>query len=184
MTKAELPRLIEIDRTEIIRFGFEVQDGKLIKKNVEWDVPDFFTEGEGEHTVAEQINFCDRHLSSNAIMYGAFDSEKLVGVGLLTPEIRPGMAQLAYLQVSLPYRRRNIATTIVRRLLQLAQEMYANRVYVSATPSESAVGFYKSLGFKLIAEPLPELFEREPEDIHMVLDFVKGRDMGSAQPCA
>ena len=45
----------------------------------------------------------------------------------------------------------------------------AENVYVSATPSESAVGFYKSLGFTLIAEPLPELFALEPEDIHMIL---------------
>lgn len=172
MTKAELPRLAEIDRTETIRVGFEVQDGKLIRKNVVWDVPDFFAEGEGEHTLAGRINFCERHLSENGTMIGAFDHEKLVGVGLLNPEIRPGMSQLAYLHVSLPYRRRGIASALVRKLLQLAKDLCANRIYVSATPSESAVGFYESIGFKLIKQPLPALYEMEPEDIHMVLDLV------------
>jgi hypothetical protein len=42
-----------------------------------------------------------------------------------------------------------------------------NRMYVSATPSESAVGFYLRHGFTPVADPLPELFELEPEDIHM-----------------
>jgi hypothetical protein len=37
----------------------------------------------------------------------------------------------------------------------------------SATPSANTVRFYKGRGFELMAEPLPELFEREPEDVHM-----------------
>jgi hypothetical protein len=44
-------------------------------------------------------------------------------------------------------------------------------MYVSATPSESAVGFYLKHGFRLAIEPIPELFEEEPEDIHMLLDL-------------
>jgi hypothetical protein len=29
------------------------------------------------------------------------------------------------------------------------------------------VRFYQGRGFELMARPLPELFEREPEDVHM-----------------
>jgi hypothetical protein len=29
------------------------------------------------------------------------------------------------------------------------------------------VRFYQARGFEVIAEPLPELFELEPEDVHM-----------------
>jgi hypothetical protein len=38
---------------------------------------------------------------------------------------------------------------------------------VSATPSAHTVRFYQDRGFELMAQPLPELFEREPEDVHM-----------------
>ena len=38
---------------------------------------------------------------------------------------------------------------------------------VSATTSENTVRFYLSRGYELMAEPLPELFELEPEGAHM-----------------
>jgi len=38
---------------------------------------------------------------------------------------------------------------------------------VSATPSVNTVRFYLSRGFEPMAEPIPELHELEPEDIHM-----------------
>ena len=41
-------------------------------------------------------------------------------------------------------------------------------IYVSATPSESAVGFYREQGFVPTLDVHPELYELEPEDIHMV----------------
>ena len=44
---------------------------------------------------------------------------------------------------------------------------------MSSTPSESAVGFYRSRGFRLTS-PLPELFELEPEDIHLILELPEG----------
>jgi hypothetical protein len=47
-------------------------------------------------------------------------------------------------------------------------------MYVSAVPSESAVGFYQSQGFEPTDTPIPTLFELEPEDIHMVKVFETG----------
>ena len=45
----------------------------------------------------------------------------------------------------------------------------AMALYVSATPSESAVGFYRRAGFKPTDTPHPDLLAEEPEDIHMIL---------------
>ena len=130
MTEAELPRLADIDRSEIVRVGFELHDGNLVRTSGRWDVLDFLKQGGGEHTVAQQVAFCRRHLASGATMIGAFDGEKLVGVGLLTPEIRPDLAQLAYLQVSSPHRKEGIASSLTRRLLKLARGLGAGGVYV------------------------------------------------------
>jgi hypothetical protein len=38
---------------------------------------------------------------------------------------------------------------------------------VSATPSANAVRFYLGRGYEPTAEPLAELYELEPEDVHM-----------------
>jgi hypothetical protein len=38
---------------------------------------------------------------------------------------------------------------------------------VSATPSENTVRFYLGRGFQPMIDPLAELFELEPEDVHM-----------------
>jgi hypothetical protein len=46
---------------------------------------------------------------------------------------------------------------------------------VSATPSANTVEFYLHLGFQPMAEPLPELFELEPEDIHLQKVFPPAR---------
>jgi len=41
-------------------------------------------------------------------------------------------------------------------------------MYVSATPTESAVGFYLRQGCRLAQPVHPELFAAEPEDVHLV----------------
>ena len=45
----------------------------------------------------------------------------------------------------------------------------AKKLYISATPSKHTVDFYMSLGCKSASEINPELFELEPEDIHLDL---------------
>jgi ribosomal protein S18 acetylase RimI-like enzyme len=73
-----------------------------------------------------------------------------------------------------------IASTLTRALLSLAREQGARKVYVSSTPSRSAVEFYRSFGFRIAREPIPELYALEPDDIHMVLDLAPVHDPVSA----
>ena len=91
----------------------------------------------------------------------------LVGLGVMTPEIEPGVAQLAFLHVSQAYRRLGIASELVDRLVDWAREAGAREIYVSATPGESAVSFYQRAGFRITDRPNPALLALEPEDIHL-----------------
>jgi hypothetical protein len=50
-----------------------------------------------------------------------------------------------------------------------ARERGARLLYISATPSDSAIGFYTSCGARPAARVDPELFALEPEDIHLAL---------------
>ena len=180
LEEADLSRIAEIDRSEVIRIAYKICKGALVETDVLWDVPNLIPEGEGEHTVAGEIEFCRSHMARNAIAVGGFDGEALVAIGILTPDVRPGMSQLAYLHVSREYRRKGIGAAITHQLLEHAHALGSERVYVSAVPSESAVGFYKSFGFNLIGEPLPELYQLEPDDIHMILELDAPDAIGSA----
>ena len=177
---SELSRLGEIDRTKVIRVGYEVRDGELVEKDVVWDSRNFLPDGDGKHSFASQIAFCGSHMARDAIAIGAFDIDSLAAIGVLTPNIRLEMAQFAYLHVSAAYRRRGIASEITRQLLEHARVQGSKRVYVSATPSESAVGFYRSFGFDLVEEPLPELFELEPDGVQLILELEESEAVGSA----
>jgi GNAT superfamily N-acetyltransferase len=55
----------------------------------------------------------------------------------------------------------------VEEIERRAREQGAVKLYISAIPSESAVGFYLKLGFEPTEDVNKELFDREPDDIHM-----------------
>ncbi len=53
--------------------------------------------------------------------------------------------------------------------MDIAKAAGATSMYVSATPSGSAVGFYLSHQCRLADPVHPRLFAEEPEDIHLVV---------------
>ncbi|HUF01661.1 MAG TPA: GNAT family N-acetyltransferase [Gaiellaceae bacterium] len=77
------------------------------------------------------------------------------------------MAQLSFLHVSDGYRAAGIGGRLSDELERIARHAGDTEMVVSATPSENTVRFYRGRGFEPMAEPLPELFELEPEDVHM-----------------
>jgi GNAT superfamily N-acetyltransferase len=100
--------------------------------------------------------------------WGAFEAEQLVGIVVYRPHLVEQMAQLAALFVSKSHRRLGIASRLAAEVDRQAKMDGHTRLYVSATPSESAVNFYRSQGFTPTLDAHPELYELEPEDIHMV----------------
>lgn len=168
LPQTDIDRIVEIDRSEHVTLTFTVKDGRLDSKNVDWQVPRWHLQGEGEHSVATRRRDWGAILDRGGIMLGAVEGDLLVGIGILLPNLTASMAQLAVLFVSNDYRRRGIATRLTAEMIQLAAQSGAKEIYVSATPSGSAVGFYQSQGFRLAEKVHPELFQLEPEDIHMI----------------
>jgi ribosomal protein S18 acetylase RimI-like enzyme len=167
LVASELERIGEIDRTERIELLF-VQHGTRLDERVgDFDASPWLSEGDSEHSVAHQVAECERHLAAGGIPRGAFAGERLVGIGLVVPHVRPRIAQLAFLHVSNGYRDRGIGAQLSRELERLARELGDREMVVSATPSAHTVRFYLRRGFEPMADPLPELYAREPEDVHM-----------------
>jgi predicted N-acetyltransferase YhbS len=80
----------------------------------------------------------------------------------------PGLAWLAFLHVSREARRQGAASALWQAASDDAVQSGAESLYVSATPTGSAVGFYLSRGCVLADPPHATLYALEPDDIHLV----------------
>ena len=166
----ELSRLGEIDRSEHVTLVYRVQDGVL--------VPEAVDSNAARWSAARTVGYVRElvmRLESGGMCVGAEDSAgggRLVGVASLGAEpveTRPSLLQLSFLHVSRPYRRQGVAGRLLERVESEAQRRGAEGLYISATPTESAVGFYLNRGATLLVPPDPALLAVEPEDIHLGL---------------
>jgi GNAT superfamily N-acetyltransferase len=164
---ADLARLGDIDRSERIDSLYVQRGSTLEKRAGDWSAAAWFGEGAGAHSVARQRAECQRHLAAGAFAFGAFAGERLVGIGVVTPHIRPGISQCAFLHVSNGYRACGIGGRLSDELERVAREGGDTTIVVSATPSINTVRFYLGRGFAPMAEPLQEFYELEPDDVHM-----------------
>jgi GNAT superfamily N-acetyltransferase len=164
----EIDKIRTIDRTEAIRVGYRQEGTELIDFPVHWD-DGGWVEGDGEHSFGQMIRGARELLDLDGTAFGAFDGSRLVGIAIYRPRLAKTMGQLGLLHVSNGYRRQGIASYLFDEVCALARADGVNRLYVSATPSGSAVGFYRSKGFEPTATPHPDLLAEEPEDVHMIL---------------
>ncbi|MEM7028618.1 MAG: GNAT family N-acetyltransferase [Chloroflexota bacterium] len=163
-------RLGEIDRAEFVRFSYRYQNGELITQPENFQVPRW-----DKDEVAKHVKQWGAELERGGILYGALDGDTLAGVSMLGHRFlgeNQDHMQLYILFVSHDYRRQGLATKLMSMVEQAAIERGARYLYISATESESAVGFYRSQGCVLADKVDPDLYAKEPEDIHMVKKLV------------
>ena len=125
------------------------------------------TDRDGEHSVEAQRHALEHYVDARGIAFGAFVGGRLVGIGVVVPHVRPAVAQLAFLHVTQTLRAAGIGSRLSGELEHVARDAGDSAMVVTATPSANTVRFYLGRGYELMAQPLPELFEREPEDVHM-----------------
>ena len=164
---SEVPRVGEIDRTERIDVLYVQQGTRLVARHGEWSAPAWKIDGDGEHSVEAKVREVEQYLDRGGVAVGAFANGRMVGIGVVVPHLRPGIAQLAFLHVSASWRATGIGGRLCERLEQIACAAGDVEMVVSATPSENTVRFYLGRGFEPTADPVPELFELEPDDVHM-----------------
>jgi GNAT superfamily N-acetyltransferase len=162
-------RLAEIDRSEDVRAHYRQVGTDLVSEAVVDPVPDFFAEGD-VHSIPGLVKEWRPDLDAGGVLLGAFIGERLAGIAMLGTELADGVLQLALMFVGRPYRRRGVASALLNEIQVVARERGAEALYVSSVPSDTALGFYLARGFRP-TEPLPEPFEKEPEDIHMLLSL-------------
>ncbi len=165
---ADIELISEIDRSEHVVTEYVVADGELTTRSVNWDVPTFDPVGTGDHSVHSLIQTWQPVVDAGASLLGAYRGKRFLGLAIVDVSFDPSMAWLGLLHVSRTYRRRGVASALWDESVRLAIEAGARSMYVSATPSDSSVGFYLSKGCELAEQPHPDLYAREPEDIHLI----------------
>jgi GNAT superfamily N-acetyltransferase len=158
-----------IDRSEHVDVEYAMIDGRLTERPVSMsEIPPWDPIGHGPHSVADKIGFCASVIAAGAVLLGAFDNALPLGFAVVDPAFESKLAWLAFLHVSRPHRRRGAAHALWRAAVDLAHAAGAEAMYVSATPTGSAVGFYLRQGCRLADPVHPALFSKEPDDIHLV----------------
>ena len=161
---ADIDRLRDIDVSEEGDAVYRVVDGQLLLTPEKWRRPRW-----SERECARRIARIREQLAAGDIALGACGGDRVVGLAVVHPDLDPGMSQLAGLWVTNTHWRRGVATRLCDEVERLAQEAGSTALYVSATPSRGAVGFYHSRGFRLTDDVNADLYELEPDDIHMVM---------------
>jgi ribosomal protein S18 acetylase RimI-like enzyme len=157
-----------IDRSEHVDGQYRVVDGRLEQVlPTLTEVPAWDPTGSGPHSVAAEIEFCRSAVERGGALFGAREAEQTVGLAIVQPSFETAVAWLAFLHVSRPYRRMGAAQALWDAAVDLSVAGGAETMYVSATPTTSALGFYLRQGCELARPVHPDLFAAEPEDIHL-----------------
>jgi GNAT superfamily N-acetyltransferase len=166
LERDEIPLVWTIDRAEYIERIYVLEDGELVLQPHNFQVPGW-EPGKAENDTPWLYEIFDR----GGTFIAAFDDQRLVGAAAVDTLWRGpdrDLVQLAWLHVSNGYRKQGVGTRLINDARAVAREMGAKGLYISSAPTENTVNFYRSFGSQVLAEPDPELFAWEPEDIHLV----------------
>jgi len=168
LRRDEVEKVWTIDRSEVIDNFYRYEAGALVLRPERHDVRGW-PPGEAEKYTPILLDCFDR----GGWFHGLFDGDRLVGTVVLESKFigaRRDRLQLVFLHVSSAYRKRGLGTRLFTLARTTARERGASRLYVSATPSENTINFYRRMGCVIAKEPDPELLDLEPEDIHLECD--------------
>ena len=157
-----------IDRSETVEKVYHLRDGQLVLEDEKFEISnDWWQSEEVVKIIRPRV---EKIAEEGGYVLGAFDERRIVGICALDSRfLLKKRLNVDILFVNRRYRGKGIGTHLMEMLKEEAINREAKHLYVSATPSENTVNFYMGLKFKLAKKVEPELFEREPEDIHLEL---------------
>ncbi len=165
LLREEIEQVWSIDRREVIENIYRFEHGALTLTPRHLEVSGW-PPGEAEKYTPILLDCFDR----GGWFHGLFDDGRLIGVVVVDSKFLgayTNQLQLKFLHVSNSYRGCGWGTKLFELAKATARERGARQLYISATESENTVNFYMRLGCVLARELDAELFELEPEDIHL-----------------
>jgi len=169
LEEPELKLLGKIDRKEIVKEVYYFRGNKLEIINEFHNI-----EGWNLKELHDYINRLQDIYDRNGAIYGAFDNNRIVGLGALESKFigrNNDQLKLDMLYISNSYRKKGIGKNLMNLMSKRAKELGGKSLYISATPFKNTVDFYFAIGAKLTNKINKDLYELEPYDIHMILEL-------------
>jgi GNAT superfamily N-acetyltransferase len=166
LARHELDIVWTIDRSEEHHNVYRMRDGELVL------VSNYFHgQGWSPAQIAQNSQVLNECFDRGGAVIGMFDGAQIVGAAVVDPMPLGAdcdQLQLKFLYVSRTYRGQGIGKQLLEEARTVARAQGAKALYISATPTENTVDFYRRCGAVVVSAPIPELYRLEPEDIHMV----------------
>ncbi|MFC1573249.1 GNAT family N-acetyltransferase [Candidatus Eisenbacteria bacterium] len=165
LTRDEVTSIWKIDRAEVVRGIYHLEGGGLVLKSEFFDAKGW-PPGEEDQYGPVLLDCFDR----GGTFHAAFDGDKLAATAVLESRFigsRQDQLQLVFMHVDKKYRGTGLGGSLFKQAVQTARRKGARQLYISATPSENTIDFYRHLGCVVATEIDKELFKLEPEDIHL-----------------
>jgi len=106
---------------------------------------------------------------------GAFNSQgKMVGISVVSNQIIQDYTDaklLHYFYVDADQQGQGIGAQLMQAAKISAIQLGAKSLYISATPSKRTVDFYMKHGAQVLDKPDQQLWQLEPEDIHLLCEI-------------
>jgi len=110
------------------------------------------------------------NIRKGSVVAAAWDGRRLAGFCIVASEPLGGCGQylnLLCLQASKPYRGCGLGKQLFVHACEQARARGAQKLYVSSSPSNNTVSFYRHMGCVPATEHIQWLVEAEPDDYHM-----------------
>ena len=161
----EIEEIRIIDRSEIINQIYYYKNSKLILKNEYYNVT-----GWEPNKIERNINNLYELYDRGGSFFGIFQEEKIVGIVALECRFigsNNDQLQVVFLHIDNNYRKKGYGKILMNQAKERAKELGAKKLYISATPSKNTVDFYMYIECKLASEINADLYQLEPNDIHL-----------------
>lgn len=165
LKREDIHDIWSIDRSERIEKMYRFEQGELILVDKLINVTGW-PQDEIESDTSSLLECFDH----GGFFLGVYDNSDLVGICVLESRFigsSGDQLQLKFLHVSQKYRGKGLGRRLFMMAAERAKSQGAQKLYISATPSENTIHFYQSLGCRLTTEIDSTLFTLEPEDIHL-----------------
>lgn len=169
LARWEIPLIWTIDRSEIIESAYRVDNGALVLTTDPHDV-----RGWPAGLPAEKTPVFETAHDEGDWFCGLFDGSRLVGIAILGHGLfgeDSQFLQLTFFYVDKALRHQGLGKALFEAAAREARKRGARRLYISATPTQDTVDFYRRRGCRLLDRPDPQLFDAEPDDIHLGYDL-------------
>jgi ribosomal protein S18 acetylase RimI-like enzyme len=170
LPRAELGRIREIDRSETVASVYLREGDELQRVETRLEIPPW-----NDDEIARIKARLARKLAAGGVLLGALDGDELVGAAVLGGELvgmPPNQLELAFLYVDNHHRGRRIGGALLDEVCRIAKARGARSLCISASDTESAIGFYIKHGARLARQiDLGIAAENEPTDIQLTLDL-------------